>query len=249
METQFLIEHLSQVVGADNNGPPLYRRLKDGIQALVASGALGAGDVLPSERTLAQSLSLSRVTVRKSLAALVEEGLALRRHGARTEITSYVEKSLSTLTSFSEDIASRGLTPGCVWLSRELGRPSPAEMMGLGIPAHQTVIRLKRVRTANANPIAVETSTVPTRFLPSPVLVTESLYAALDRLGVLPNRAVQRMRARPASVDDSRHLNCATGAPLLSVERRCFLADASIVEFSETRYRGDVYDFVVELRR
>ena len=66
---------------------------------------------------LAVALSLSRVTVRKAIEGLVEEGLLRRRHGSKTEIGSRVEKSLSTLTSFSEDMSSRGLAPGCVWIS------------------------------------------------------------------------------------------------------------------------------------
>lgn len=249
MQTQSLLSRLTHAVGSNTTDLPLYRRLRDEIQDLVASGALVAGDPLPSERVLAESLSLSRVTVRKSIAALVDEGLAVRHHGVRTEIASRVEKSLSTLTSFSEDIASRGLKPGCIWLSRESGRPTPTEMMALGIPARQAVVRLRRVRTANANPIAVETSTVPIRFLPSPEMVGDSLYETLGRLGAMPSRAVQRMRSRPASEDDSVRLECAAGAPLLIVERRCFLANGHTVEFSETRYRGDVYDFVVELQR
>jgi GntR family transcriptional regulator len=57
------------------------------------------------------------------------------------------------------------------------------------------------------------------------------------------------MRSRPASERDGQVLRCETGAPLLIMERRCFLADEQIVEFSETRYRGDVYDFVLELHR
>ncbi|RUZ91145.1 GntR family transcriptional regulator, partial [Mesorhizobium sp. M7A.F.Ca.US.003.02.2.1] len=166
-----------------------------------------------------------------------------------TEIGSRVEKSLSTLTSFSEDILARGLKPGCLWLSKQISRPSPAEMMALGIAANTNVIRMRRVRTADGAPIAVEVSAVPVRFLPSPEMVQDSLYEALDARGFLPQRAIQRMRSRGASLEDARHLHCEMGAPLLMTERRCFLADGQIVEYCETRYKGDVYDFVFELQR
>ncbi|MDO8359812.1 MAG: GntR family transcriptional regulator [Devosia sp.] len=244
-----LLQQLREDVLAINEGVPLYKRLKGAIEAMVASGSLKPGEVLPGERVLAETLSLSRVTVRKSIEALVEDGLARRRHGAKTEIASHVEKSLSTLTSFSEDMSSRGLEPGCIWISKEMGRPSPTEMMALGVAANQEVVRLRRIRTADGTPIAIETSTVPTRFLPTPDLVDSSLYEALERQGAMPQRAVQRMRSRPATERDGELLNCAPGACLLIMERRCFVADGQIVEFSETRYRGDVYDFVLELRR
>ena len=249
MDGHVLIGRLQRALAANDPAMPLYRQLSGAIAALVSTGELKLGDPLPGERVLADSLDLSRVTVRKAIEALEEDGLARRRHGMRTEIASHVEKSLSALTSFSEDIASRGMRPGCIWLSKEIGRPMPTEMMALGISNGQDVVRLKRIRTADGQPIAIEASAVPARFLPSPDLVDTSLYEALARLDAMPSRAVQRMRSRPASNSDARLLTCEPGAPMLVTERRCFLADEPIVEFCETRYRGDIYDFVVELRR
>jgi GntR family transcriptional regulator len=249
MEGEALLARLQDTLAEENAGMPLYRQLSGAISAFVASGELKLGDPLPGERMLAEALGLSRVTVRKAVAVLEDEGLVRRRHGTRTEIASHVEKSLSTLTSFSEDISSRGMKPGCIWISKEIGRPGPMEMMSLGIANSQNVVRLRRIRTADDMPIAIETAAVPTRFLPSPDLVAESLYATLKALDALPSRAVQRMRSRPAGESDARLLGCDVAAPMLVVERRCFLANEQIVEFTETRYRGDVYDFVVELRR
>jgi len=121
--------------------------------------------------------------------------------------------------------------------------------MALGISAASPIVRMKRIRTADGVPMAVETSAVPTRFLASPDAVGDSLYQALEQAGAMPQRAIQRMRSRPASLGDAQHLQCEPGLPLLVMERRCFLADDQIVEFTESRYKGDVYDFVLELNR
>ncbi|WP_176085304.1 GntR family transcriptional regulator [Martelella sp. HB161492] len=244
-----LLDILRQDLGQSSPDIPLYKRLKSALEGIILSNALKAGETLPGERALAEALSLSRVTVRKSFALLEEEGLLLRRHGARTEIGSRVEKSLSTLTSFSEDIRARGMEPGCLWISKIITRPSPTEMMALGLGAHEMVMRMRRVRTADEKPIAVETATIPQRFLPAPDMVKESLYEALAARGFLPDRAVQRMRARPATAEDARYLSCPPASPLLVTERRCFLAGGEVVEYCETNYRGDVYDFVFELQR
>lgn len=249
MEPDILLARLKADVEAAGAGVPLHKRLKSAIEAAILGNSLKPGAVLPGERLVSEALGLSRVTVRKSIASLVEEGFLRRRHGSKTEVSSRVEKSLSTLTSFSEDMSTRGLEPGCRWLSKQIVRPSPSEMMALGIAADAYVIRMKRIRTADGLPLALETSTVPTRFLPSPDLVGESLYEALEKLGAMPQRAIQRLRSRPASASDAEHLKCDIGAPLLVMERRCFLADEQIVEFSESRYKGDVYDFVFELKR
>ena len=244
-----LLEKLKDGMKSSDPAVPLHKQLKDAIQGAIVDNIVRPGGTLPGERTIAEALSLSRVTVRKAIETLVEEGLVHRRHGARTEVGSRVEKSLSTLTSFSEDMNSRGMTPGCIWLSKQISRPSPAEMMALGLSGNGQVLRLKRIRTADGVPMALETSAVPTRFLSSPDLVADSLYEAMQRVNAMPQRAIQRMRSRRATAADAGHLHCEVGEPLLVMERRCFLGDGQIVEFTESRYRGDVYDFVVELER
>lgn len=244
-----IIELVRKEFAAGAPGMPLYKQLKTAIETAIRNHAFKSGSALPGERSLAEALSLSRVTVRKALAMLEEEGMLNRRQGARSEIGSRVEKSLSTLTSFSEDLRARGMEPGCIWLSKQLTRPSPTEMMALGISANAQVLRMRRVRTADGAPIAVEHAAVPVRFLPSPSSVGDSLYEALAQRGFLPRRAVQRMRARAASTEDAQHLRCEPGAPILTTERRCFLADGEIVEYCETRYKGEIYDFVFELQR
>lgn len=249
MQSQTVLDELKTKFAAAEETMPLHKRLRLTVEILITENLLKPGAALPGERLIAEALGISRVTVRKSIDSLVDDGYLRRRHGARTEVASRVEKSLSTLTSFTEDMAARGLKAGCLWLSRQVLRPSPAEMMALGVSADSKVVRMERIRTADDVPIAIERSVVPTRFLPSPSLVGDSLYSALDRLGAMPQRAIQRMRSRPASEVDAEHLDCAPGAPLLIMERRCFLQDDQIVEFSETRYRGDVYDFVFELKR
>ena len=238
-------------VGAKLNGAgeiPLYRSIVAAFEEMIAEGHLKRGSLLPSERDLSSQLGLSRVTVRKALGVLLAEGVIRRRQGSRTEVTARVEKSLARLSSFSEDMESRGFVPGCLWLSKEITFPKPSETMALGLGPNANILRLRRVRTADGVPIAIETAAVPTSILGDPSLVSESLYAALDAVGVLPERAVQRMQAGPADETDKAHLDLKDHASLLIVERRCFFGDR-VVEFTQTRYRGDVYDFVLELHR
>ena len=249
MTPDALLNHLKQQIAEDGTGWPLHRRLEHALEQAITGSLLTRGAVLPSERVMSEALSVSRVTVRKALEGLVGSGLLNRRRGSRTEVGPRVEKSLARLTSFSEDMVSRGLEPGGVWLSKQVTRPGPAEMMALGLANSEQILRLKRIRTADGMPIAIETATVPTRFLTSPDLIADSLYRALADAGFMPDRAVQRLHSAPATAEDVRLLNCPPNTALLVMERRCFLADSQIVEFTETRYRGDVYDFVVELAR
>ncbi len=234
---------------SDRSDEPLYRQLANALKQAVAASHIRRGAVIPSERILSQVLGISRVTVRKAIDGLVADGFLDRRQGAKTVVSSRLEKSLATMTSFSEDMRSRGLEPGCIWISRDISRPSPAEMMALGISGSEKVVRLRRLRTADDVPIAIEMATLPARFVPEPQAIGNSLYEYLETAGALPVRALQRMQAKPGTEEERRLLAAPEDASLLIMERRCFLADGQIVEFTQTKYRGDVYDFVIELMR
>jgi len=237
------------LASADAGATVLYRKLEAGLRAALADGLLETGASLPGERELAEGLALSRATVRKALDRLVAEGFLVRRHGARTAVAGRIEKPLASLSSFTEDMRSRGFEPGVVWLHRGIGEASPSEVMALQLSPGATVCRLHRIRTGDGKPMAVERATVPSRFLPDADLVTSSLYDAMDARGCRPVRALQRLRAAVANLELARLLDLEPGAPLLVAERRCFAEDGSAVEFTETIYCGERYDFVAELRR
>lgn len=249
-EVDRLIEHLQIKGRLDADSPTaLYRRLQDALRSAIHEGVVSAGATIPGERELAQRLNLSRVTVRNALKGLVDERLMVQRHGARTSVAERLEKPISTFTGFSEDMAARGRKPGARWLLSEVSLASAAEAMALGLSPGTRVCRLHRLRTADNVPMAIEFSIVPTEFLPSPDLVADSLYAVLQQRGCMPTRALQRLRSDIATPEEAALLDVAPGAPILEMERRCSLHDGRVVEFTCSRYRGDAYDFMIELIR
>lgn len=228
-------------------GEPLYQRLAQALNAVLEQGEASGHPALPSERTLSAGLAISRVTVRKALDELARAGMLRRRQGARTVVATRAQKTLTTLTGFSDELRARGGAPGHRWLSRQTVLPNPSEAMALGITGEEAVVRLVRVRLADGRPLAIERATVPQAILPSGEMVGASLYQTLTALGAAPVRGVQRIRAGLMSAIDARLLEREAGAPLLIIERRCFLADGRAVEFTETRYNGESYDFLTSL--
>ena len=228
---------------------PLYLQLQRLIQNLVRGGKLQAGEALPSERDLARQLGISRVTVRKEISGLVERGILVQHWGSGTFIapTMRVEQALSRLSSFTDDMRIRGLTPGARVIDRSCGPATPQESMALGLSPGEKVSRLQRLRLAGDIPMALENATVPARFLPDPDLVRHSLYAALTELGCPPRRALQRLHAALLSSEQARLLEVPAASAALYIERRSFLEDGTPVEFTASYYRGDAYDFVAEL--
>src|SRR5262245_28121623 len=136
---------------------PLYLQLARYLRGLIVSGKLAHRDALPSERELAERFAVSRVTVRKGLRELSEEGLLEQIQGAGTFVNRapHVEQRLSALTSFSEDMASRGLVAGSMWLHRMVSVATPEEALALGLSPGATVSRMQRLRTANGAPMAL----------------------------------------------------------------------------------------------
>lgn len=227
---------------------PAYLRLRRAIRKSIERGALEPGEVLPSERELAQRLALSRVTVRKALAGLVEDGLLTQRHGAGTFVAGRIVKPLSRLTSFTEDLRARGLNPHSVFLEREVGEVTPEESMAMNLSPGVEVSRLYRLRYGADQPLAVERSSIPRAVLADPGMVIDSLYEALEKLGCRPVRGLQRLRAVNFGAEQARLLQLPVGSAGLALERRSFLADGRVVEFTRSWYRGDLYDFVAELQ-
>jgi GntR family transcriptional regulator len=232
-------------------GGPLYLQLKRFIEQAVSSGQMSAGDALPSERDLAAKMDVSRVTVRKAVQHLVREGVLVQRHGSGTYVAAQpnrVEQSLSQLTSFTEDMARRGMVVRSVWLDRGLYAPSPGETVTLGLSSGDNVARVARLRIAGDTPLAIERAALSSRILPDPELVGASLYAHLEKSGNRPVRAIQRIRAVSLGEDDAALLEVTPGVASLHIERTSYLASGRVVEFTRSIYRGDTYDFVAELR-
>jgi GntR family transcriptional regulator len=230
---------------------PLYLRVQERIRAAIEAGRLKPADALPGERDMAEALGISRVTVRKAIAGLVEKGLLTQRQGSGTFVAAApapkVEQPLSRLTSFTEDLRLRGLTPSVQWLAREVTLPSPEEAMRLSLSPSETVVRLRRLRLADGVPLAIENAIIPSRYLPNPDEVETSLYDVLAAHGCLPVRALQRLRAANLDAAEAALLDVPVGAAALAIDRLSYLETGQPVEYTRSSYRGDVYDFVAEL--
>nr|WP_180898458.1 MULTISPECIES: GntR family transcriptional regulator [unclassified Martelella] len=229
---------------------PIYRRLKAELARAVESGALAHGEALPPERDLARIVGVSRVTVRRAIAELTSEGFLQRRHGAGTFVLrppARIEQPLKRLTSFTEDMQARGLTPRSLWLERGLFAASAEEAAALQLGTNAAIARLSRIRLGDDLPMAIEHSTLPADILERPDLVETSLYGALAERGVTMVKAEERITACILTAAQAALLTVAPGAPALAIRRTGFTAGGRAVELTRTYYRSDIYDLVAEL--
>jgi len=248
-------QNLNSILGPLNSAEPtpLYIQLASNLRLAMKNQDLTPNEMLPNERALARQLEISRVTVRNALRRLEDEGLLERRQGAGTFVVdasrkhSVIEKDFAQLSSFSEDIInSNGIATSRVLLS-EVSGASAQEAFQLGLPEGEDVWRLNRLRLANDIPLAVEFSIVPATALAGSRSFEGSLYEALARQNNRPTRALQRLRAGTFGKDISALLEQPGAVVGLHIQRRGFLPSGIQVEFTNSYYRGDAYEFFSEV--
>jgi len=228
---------------------PLYLQLARKLGDAIREGRYQADEALPSERLLSESLDLSRVTARKAIDQLVEQGLIVRRRGSGNYIAPRIEQPLSRLTSFSEELQQRGYTPSSRWLKRALTAAVPDEQLSLGLSPGARVARLERLRLADDVVMAYEVSVLPESVLPRPELVKGSLYEYLTSERQAPVRALQHIRALNAPMRLAEQLGVPVGQAVLFITRIGYLESGQAVELTHSYCRSDYYDFVAEMRR
>jgi len=231
---------------------PAYRRLARAIAEAIRQGEINEGASLPTERALAGSTGLSRVTVRAAYRALAEDGLVETRAGSGNYVRGglqALEQPLWLLSSFSEDMAQHGrdATNRVLDLTRGAASERERKALALALDEADQVVRLTRLRLGNGRPLAIEAACLPERLVGEAQLGDGSLYAELARLGLSPSRGMQRMRAVSLDRHQAELLATSEGTAGMLIERVALLPDGQPIEYTTSHYRGDAYDFVARL--
>lgn len=232
-----------------DSATPLYLQFGHKLAAAIHAGFWKADDPLPSERTFCDVLGISRVTARKALDLLLEQGLIIRRQGSGTYITPKLEQPLTRLTNLSEMLKQRGFRPSSKWLKRELALAGSEELLRLNLTPNSRVVHLERLRFANDVVMAVEYTALPYHYVPEPEKIGESLYEYMRDANLTVVRAIQNIGAVNASEEMAQLTGVPTGTAMLHLTRVGYLEDGTAIELTHSWFRSDYYDFVVELYR
>ncbi len=229
-----------------DSASPLYLQLSGKIQQAIELGVLKAGDALPSEREIVETVGVSRVTVKRAIDELVNEGLLSKRQGAGTFVASRLVHHLDKPSSFSEILHAVDRHPDSRWIERGIGLATREEQQKLDLQSDEEVVRMYRIRIADDTPVALELAVVPRKYLDNPFELTGSLYEALAERNVRPEKTVQKLRAVSLDEKHAEHLDIEPGTPVLFVERRGYLADGTPIEYTRAHYLGDSFEFTAE---
>jgi len=212
---------------------------------------LSVGAAIPSERQLGIDLGVSRLTVRAALDELVREGYLVRRRGAGTFVAEPKVAKGIDITSFSDDMRARGLTPASRTLDlREI--PAGARLGRiLHVSPAEPVVSVKRLRLADGDPMAVELLHVRSSLVPglsARDLEENSFYDLLaSRFDIAIVGGTQTVEPTVTNDEESASLGVPLHSPALLFERVTRSSEGDIVEFTSSIYRGDRYRLVAEI--
>lgn len=229
----------------DRTSPvPLYHQVAQAIQSAIEDSSLAPGELLENEISLASRLGISRPTARQALRVLVDKRQLVRRRGAGTRVAPVTIRRPVELTSLYDDLSKSGRSPRTVVLEYEVVPASAEVAAALDIPERTDVLRLRRLRLADDEPIAVMTNFLPLSIAPTRAeLEADGLYDCLRGRGVKPRVAHQRIGARTATAAEARMLDEGPRAALLTMERTAFDESGAAVEFGQHIYRASRYSF------
>jgi GntR family transcriptional regulator len=236
-----------------NSPVPIYHQLEEYIKQQIETGILKEEAVIPSEREYAERFQISRMTVRQAINNLVSEGFLKRQKGRGTFVNKKkVEQELQGMTSFTEDMRSRGMNPSSTLLSFQIILADKNTAMDLRIEENDSVYKIKRIRLADGAPMALETAYIPVEIVPG---LTEdnsnlSLYQYIEEhLSLSISEATQEIEASVADSHDAENLGITIGDPILLIERISYLTDGIPFELVKSTFRADRYRFVHTMKR
>jgi GntR family transcriptional regulator len=215
--------------------------------------ALKPGDPLPSERELAERYDVARMTVRAEITRLAGEGLVERVQGRGTFVAEARVAQAAALSSFTEDMRARGLKPGSQVLGQALVAADDVVARRLGLESGASVVRVRRVRTADGEPMALEEAFLPAdRFgeLAEGEPLEGSLFTTLEeRFGARFPVADQQVVAVEIVGEDANLLRVAPGRAGLKFHTILIDADERPVAYAWSLFRGDRYEIRLRQER
>jgi GntR family transcriptional regulator len=222
-----------------------YQEIAEELRAVVDRGEYGTGRLLPSEAELSTRFGASRVTVRRALEVLRDEGLVDSRQGFGWFVAADpVRQSLGRLGTIESQLAAEGVTSERRVLDfRFIKTPSRVRQL-LDV---ETVLRVRRLNLADGAPFALVTVWCPEEFGAELSRTDVERSPFYELLGVPLGGAVQTIGAAAAATAEAELLGIPVGSPVLRCERVTRSIDDEPVLVSEHVFPSHLTEFVVDL--
>lgn len=233
---------------------PLYFSIKEDIKQRIQNGEFKPGDVLPTESVLCEEYGASRVTIRRSMEELIEEGIVERGFGktARVKCES-VPRSLNQLSGLHEELSKQGIKCSSFVLSSEIEFPTQDLMEKMKIGEDEKVLKIERLRYANGQPLCYQLFFTLERLCPDldvKRLTTESMYEIMEHeYNVKISKATQTISATMSNYRMTALLELPEQTCMLKICRIAVTDDNTCIEYSESYYVSNRYSLTMTMKR
>ena len=232
---------------------PKYYILKKALIEKINQEELKVNELIPSERELISTYNVSRITVRRAISELVNEGYLYTVQGKGTFVKSdRYSQDLFSITSCTQDILNFGMTPGRLVIDARVVEADKKRCRILNLNSGEQVFRLERVYTADGEPINLTTTYLPYRYLPGIEhydFAQCSLYQVLEQeYGITITKATRTVEAVLVSEDESELLQVEQGIPILLFGCTTYgkVRGREVpIETFKCRYRSDRFKFYI----
>lgn len=226
---------------------PLYIQLSEQLIEKIKN-KMEVGDLLPSERKLAETYEVSRTTVRLALNYLEKRGYIAIKHGKGSSVLDRQQAliNLSNMYSFTEQMRSIGKKPQTTLLSLTVTDNSKY-FKNVFSKDENKLIKLVRLRSADGIPMIYEESFIPySKFkgISEDDLNQRPLYDIfLDDYGEVIKLAQEEFSAEIASKSAAEQLHLDEQSPVLNIFRTTYNANDEVVEYTESKARPDKFSY------
>lgn len=232
---------------------PLYQQIYDEIKDAIEKGVYKPKERIPSELELADQYEVSRITVRRAVEELCSDGYLVKQQGRGTFVsTPHINRQFhaTSLQSFTDLCESNGMTPGAQVIDRQIVPARQYEREFFGLEKNALLLHIKRVRTADGEPIFEENIFVP--FEPFRELLTadledKSIFAEAERVGGvhIDHTRFRMVEAVRATAEQAAELAVAPHDPLLNLRAGFVGANDEPALIGKQYYVGSRYVMVM----
>ena len=233
---------------------PRYAQVYSALREWIYSGTYGAGAQLPTESELCDMFGVSRITTRKALDILVDEGLVVRQPGRGTFVVDDLADApvLGDMEQLLRKVARLGKNTSIAGAEVTEVEADAETRKDLGLAEGAKVQRASHVRLLNGKPIGYVVTSVPAALdirFDLNELNESPMLNLLERKGVDIASADQVISATLADARLASLLDTSVGAPLLHVRLVVFDAERRPVERLSAWYLAEQYHHHVHLTR
>lgn len=229
-----------------------YEKIADDLRQAIRQGKYTSGDQLPLEKDMCDKYKVSRVTIKRAVDVLVNQGLVTKRRGSGTFVKTlddnYAKQlSISTGNQFCGFMEThKGSNVSTKVLKFEIIHPTEEVAVKLQMSTKDFVYDIIRLRLLDGVPWVIEYTMMPIQLVPGirHEILEHSIYHHIEKTLKLSIQSAHRIvRAVRSTELEQEQLQLPPDAPLLEVEQVAFFSDGHPFEYSISHHRADKSEF------